>query len=172
MPGVIDPHTGPKVIGAYSFSITDAPGVVAANNFLAFFVPSTATISQGLLGIIISTYAIGSSGTANSMLLQRITSASGGTLATPSTIARFITTMPDPQTQIFTNNPTVTTSESVIGGFPPIFSVGTGNSGIGVFTTPPGLTAELLPGQGVVLGTSAGNTNQRWNIQFNWEEFI
>jgi hypothetical protein len=161
----------PEFKGFYVGAITDVPGVVAANNFMCFFVPATATIAHVSFEVIVQPYSVGMSSTPNSMVVQRVTSCSGGTLQAASTTGRFLTTMPDPQSQIFTNNPTCTVTGPNLAAFPPPISNGVGSGSTSSQTVVPGASFTMLPGQGLLFRTAAGNTNQMWNIEYVWGEF-
>lgn len=154
----------------YVYSLIDTPGVVAANNYVSIFVPST---SNRLATLVLSNtvnYAIGSSSTAQSMNIQRCSAASGGTLIAASNIDRFLSTDEDPAAQIRIGNPTTTLVQQPLVGYPPPFATGAGGGASSVQTSPPGASFNLLPGEGLVWYTNSGNTNQVWNIQFAWVE--
>lgn len=150
----------------------DVPGVVAANTFLAFYMPSTSPKFAVALNVSCIPYANGASSVTNSMTIRRITAASGGTLVAASTIPRFTRTDEDPSLQMLIGNPTVTASARIpLVGYPPPMSTGTG-TGAGVTQqSPGGASFDILPGYGLAFQTAAGNVNQLWNLQFIWQEF-
>lgn len=162
----------PNLTAAYIYSLTDAPGVVAANNFISLFNPVGSGKKMYFLGMFISTYvAGGGSTTRNSMQGKQITAASAGTLVGAASIAKLISTYANPTSEVRISNPTVTANAAFLNSPPPIgstasqyvHSVGLGaseNSGGGFFA----------PGEGFVLTTAAGNTNQTWNISIVWGE--
>lgn len=156
--------------GFYVYSQSDIPGTAAALNLFAVFNPTASTIVTLPLQSVQTNYSVGSSTTATSSQFQRITSVSGGTPVTPSTVPRFLQTMPDPQTQVYINNPTVVTSGGQLSSFPPPISTGVGSGASAVLATPAGASFVLPPGTGLVVTVPAGNINQRWNLLFVWEE--
>lgn len=159
----------PVFTGAYVALVNDVPGTVAANNFLVAFNPTASPITMQALTTSVSSYTTGASSTPDSLLIQRISSVSGGTQVTPSSITKFATFQPNPRVQIFTGNPTVTLVGVPIRAFAPPITVGTGGGGTGTQGAP--AAALFLPGQGAVWYTTAGNINQMWNIDFVWGEF-
>lgn len=155
----------------YVGSLSDVPGVVAANTFLAFFMPANS--QKFALALLVSclNYSTGASATPDSMTIRRISSASGGTIITPSTIPRFMETDEDPAMQMISGNPTVaTTSRIPLVGYPPPISVGTGTGSSITQTSPGGASFSILPGTGLAFQTAAGNTSQMWNMEFVWQE--
>lgn len=155
----------------YTVSLNDTPGVVAANNFLSIFVPANS--NKFNVGILVSSssYSTGMSSTPNSMLIQRTTAASGGTLLAASNIPRFTSTDEDPVSEVRTGNPTVSLFRTPLLGYTPPLTTGAGAGATYVETSPPGAAFTLFPGQGVVWYTTAGNVNQMWNLQVVWQEF-
>lgn len=75
----------------YLYTLNEAAGVVAANNFLSVFNPSGSGKSVVALGALYASYTAGSTLATASLLTKRITAASAGTLVSASTIARFAT---------------------------------------------------------------------------------
>lgn len=166
------PSTGtPEFLGVYVTIASDQLGTVAANNIIAIMNPANSGRLHVALFLSVGTYAQGVSGTADSLLGHRITAASGGTQYTNANIDRFGTTMPDPVTQVFIGNPTVTLDRfnSNYVNEPP-FSTGAGGGLVKSVATVPGASFSLQPGQGLVFGTAAGNTNQLWNVEYIWGE--
>lgn len=154
----------------YVAAIFDAPGVAAANNFMAFFMPATSKKFAVALNVTCVNYATGPSNTPDSMTISRITSASGGTLVAANMIPRFVDTDDDPALQVFTGNPTVSTGRVPFVGYPPPIS-GAGGTGSEVSQQAPGGASFVIPpGTGLVFNTAAGNTAQMWNLQFIWTE--
>lgn len=154
----------------YLAEIHDAPGVVAANNFLSVFNPAASGVTVVGLGAVVGAYANAATTSTNSMVVSRITAASAGTLIAAASIPRYDTTLSNPTTEVRTGNPTVTTSGLPLIGFTPPIAAGAGVSGI----ASPAITGAsfvMHPGQGLLFATAAGDVNQRWNIQFTWAEF-
>lgn len=154
----------------YVAALTDTPGVVATNNFLSVFNPVGSGVHMVGLGAVVGGYAIATSQTPNSMLAQRISAASGGTLATAANVSRYDATVSNPLAQVRTANPTVTLTQSPLFGWPPPVSTGTGALGV---ATPAASGPAFIchPGEGLVWYTVAGNVNQLWNIQYTWAEY-
>lgn len=168
MSGVLS--TGSTVLrGTYIGLITDAPGTVAQNVYLVIFNPATSPVITSTVELIVSAYTVGSSGTASSLLISRITGFTGGTVAAPATVPRFLTTQPNPLSQVVSNNPTITTTGTPVNANPPPISTGAGSGGTGLVSAV--APALLLPGQGVAVYTLAGNINQVWNIEVAFQEF-
>lgn len=163
---------GPTAAHAFfTASINDTPGVVTANTFFAVYNPPTSGHIHVAFQASVAEYAVGSSGTANSMLVQRFTSYTGGTLVTPSTVGRFLTTMPNPTTQVIIGGPVLSGVGIALTGFPPPFSTGTGVTSSSGRVPVTGASFTMLPGQGLAFSTAGGDTNQRWNIQYVWAEY-
>jgi hypothetical protein len=155
--------------GAYLGLVTDTAGTVAQNAYMIVFNPVGSGITASTVELIVSSYTVGSSTTPSSLLISRITGFTGGTVVTPSNVGRFVTTMPDPKCQLITGNPTFTAVGLPVNANPPPISTGAGTGGTGVISAPS--PALLLPGQGVVAYTAAGNINQMWDIEIAWTEF-
>lgn len=160
---------GNPAFNVYLYTLTDAPGVVAQNNFVSFFNPSNSGRLVIALAGIVSAYATGTSSTSNSLTTRRITGASSGSLVAANTVERFVTSSPDPAFQVRTGNPTITGAGNPLSSFPPPISIGTGTPG--TQTSPSGAPSFVcFPGQGLVFNTAAGNINQVWNVTFLWGE--
>lgn len=158
----------------YNFTIIDVPGAVATNNFISVFNPVGNIRQMSLLSLAIESYATTNTGTPNSMAGYRTTAASGGTLIAASSVTKYITLQPDTTAEVRINNPTITllgTGIPVAPATPP-FSGGGGASGTTAFTPASSAAlAEILPGEGFVMRTLAGDPAQRWNISLTWLEF-
>lgn len=165
----IQPAPGPVIKGAYLAVVNDIVNTVAQNVFLAVFNPTTSGIIMNAIQLASGSYATGSSSTPDSFLVSRITAVSGGTQQTPSAVSRYITTMPDPKSQVFTGNPTVTFSNNPVFAHQPVISTGAGNGGQSIINS--ASSALVLPGQGLAFYTSAGNTNSFFNVVYAWTEF-
>lgn len=161
----------PEFQGVYVLALRDIAGTVAANNLIAMFNPIGSGVVHVALLLDVGSYSIGASSTPNSFNGHRITAASGGTQVSGSVIDRFDTTMPDPKTNMFSGNPTVTLDKyrSNYVTEPP-FSVGAGGGLTQSNNTVPGASFVLYEGQGLAFGTTAGNTNQVWNVEYIWGE--
>lgn len=158
----------------YNFTIIDVPGVVATNNFISVFNPVGSIRQMSLLSLSIESYATTNTGTANSMAGYRTVAASGGTLIPFGTVTKYITLEPDTVAEVRIGNPTVTllgTGIPVAPSTPP-FSGGGGGGASAAFTPASAAAlAEILPGEGFVMRTLAGDPAQRWNISLTWLEF-
>lgn len=153
----------------YLYSLKDAPGVVAPNNFISIFNPVGSGKIHIALTSIVTTYAAAVTSVTQSMHIDRSTSATGGTLVAGSDINRFVTAHPNPVSQVRINNPTVAKATVPLTVYPPPISTGTGSAGQSV-PSPPGATFVVAPGEGINFSTDAGNTNQIWNITYAWAE--
>lgn len=159
-----------SIKGVYVFSISNIPGVVAANNFISLFNPvgSGKTVSFG--SAFISSTAAGSSAETEPLRGFRITTATAGTLQATSATAKFITTDADPIAEVRIANPTVTLGAAIFNS-PPVISATVGSTNVHVIPVPGGLAPfTMAPGEGVVLRTSAGDVDQRWNLSIVWAE--
>jgi hypothetical protein len=156
----------------YAYGRSDVPGVVAANVFISFFNPANSGKIMLAIQGIVTAYSIGLSETAVSMHARFVSSASGGTLVDPDLIYPLRSDWPSPSLVVRTGNPTVslTPDYGTLANFPPPISDKIGAVAGGVATTPSAGGVPYLPGEGFCYRTSAGNTNQRWNIQFIWVE--
>ena len=160
----------PSIKGVYDFSLSNATGVVAANNFISLFNPvgSGKVLSFGTVFVSCALAA----GSTNTEPLRgfRITAASGGTLQATSAIAKFITSDPNPVAEVRTGNPTVTAGAAIFNS-PPVVSGAAGFGNVHIIPVPGGLAPfTLVEGEGIVLATTAGDVDQRWNISIVWSE--
>jgi hypothetical protein len=155
----------------YFHSIVEAPGVVAANNFLSIFNPIGSGKTLIFYAANIDAYSTAGTSVTNNLQIFRTTAASAGTLITASAVNRFVTTDPNPVAQVRVGNPTVTTTGTVLIGFPPaITGAGAGTGPVGNASIPPGAGFICLPGEGVSYGTAVGSTAQLWNLNVTWAE--
>lgn len=162
----------PPARGVYLVCLIDVPGTVASQNFMSVLNPVNSGVLQEALLLEIDSYSGGASATNVSFAAYRITGQSGGTAVTPSGVNRFVTAMPDPLAAVLTGNPTVTrlNNNPLTYAVPPI-SAGVGdNTGTGR-TSPPGVQALILPGEGVVFNTASGNINQFFCMRYVWAEY-
>lgn len=161
----------PAIDGVYVFSIANVPGVALANNFVSLFNPLGSGKVLSLGGFFFSSTSAGAASETEPMRVFRITAASAGTLANNATdVAKFQTAYPTPVAQIRTANPTVTLGAPFVNS-PPVITVGSGGTGVHEVPLPAGLGAfTLAPGEGVVIRTALGDTDQRWNITSVWAE--
>lgn len=157
--------------GFYDAAVVDAVGVVTANTYFAIYNPVTSGRIHVAYQANVESYSIGASGTGASMLVRRFTSYTGGTLQSASTVGRFITTMPNPRTEVLSGGPTLTGAGVPLTGFPPPFSTGTGTSSTSGRVPVSGASFVMLPGEGLAFSTTSGDTNQRWGIQYVWAEY-
>ncbi len=160
----------PSIDGVFVFSTGNLPGVVAANNYLSLFNPvgSGKVLSFG--SAFISCVAATGSTVTDPMQGFRITAASAGTLQAANTIAKFVTSDAAPVAEIRVGNPTVTTGAQLFNS-PPAISATTGSTNVHVIPVPGGLAPfTLVEGEGIVLRTAVGDTDQRWNLSIVWSE--
>lgn len=162
------PGSDPTWTGVYFHSIVDAPGTVATNNYLAILNPSGSGKIAIALGFITSSYSTGSVTAVQSLTAFRTTAQSVGTLVAASAVNRFVTTFPNPSSEVRTGNPTVTTTGSKMIGLAPVIG-GTAGNGPAVMPTP-GASFVFQPGQGIVFNVPAGDVQQFWNMQYIWAE--
>lgn len=162
--------TNPAIVGSYDFSIGNTPGVVAANNFMTLFNPVASGRNVLFGGAFISSAAAGATSTAEPMRGFRITTATGGALQAVADIAKFNTASPNPVAEVRTGNPSVTLGAAIFNS-PPTISASVGSTAVHAVAVPPAAGPFILAqGEGVVLRTSAGDTDQSWNLSIVWVE--
>jgi len=161
----------PENYNFYFHALIDAPGVVAANTFLSVLNPIGSGKTISFFSVAPDSYATGSSPTANSLVVDRITAASGGTQVTAANINKLITVQANSIAEVRTGNPTVTKSGISLYSWPPPIASGIGSVSSAYSSVPPGQGFFCLPGQGIAFSTAAGNTNQVWSIKVTWAEF-
>lgn len=154
----------PTWTGVYVEGLTDAPGTVAANNYLSVFNPVGSGVMMTAISIIVGSYSTGGATGVSSLSVFRTTAASAGTLVAPSTIGRFATAMPDPVTELRVGNPTVTTVGRNLISFPPVVGGAAGT----VASVVSQANAIVMPGEGLVCRVPSGDVQQFWDIQFAW----
>lgn len=155
----------------YFHTIIDVPGVVAANNFMSVFNPLGSGKTVAFFSILVNSYTTGASATATSLVVDRTTAASGGTLVTAANTNRLLTSWSNPVAEVRTGNPAATKTGLTLFSWAPPLSTGIGAGATAYSAPPAGQSFVCSPGQGVVLSTAAGNTNQVWGINVNWAEF-
>ena len=155
---------------AYTYSINEVPGVVAANNFLSLFNPAGNLYFLVVTAVFLAPYATAGTDSTVGMSTDRITAVSGGTLVDKPTIPKLDTGTPDSTADVRYGNPTVTKTGYTFGHIPPAIT-GAG-SGVGTTTviSAPGNGLILRPGQGLVLSTASGDADQVWNLGWAWFE--
>lgn len=162
----------PSTTGAYIFSAAEQSGVVAANNFLTLFNPIGSGKTLTFSGASISSFIVGDTATSIlSMRGYRITTATGGTLQAASATAKFSTTMADPAAEVRIGNPSVTLGACVFNS-PPFVGAAKGSVPTVHQVTVPAIDGpfNLVPGEGIVLRTEAGDVDTRWNLSVAWGE--
>lgn len=162
----------PAITGVYVFSAAGLPGVAAANTFLTIFNPIGSGRNVSFSAAFISTVSTAAAGTTAPMRGYRIAAVpTGGTVQAANTIAKFRTTQTDSVVEVRLGNPTVTLG-AALWNTPPAVTAGVGG---GQFVhdvdTPAGSPPFLLvPGEGIAINCSAGDTDQVWNITIVWAE--
>lgn len=100
----------------------------------------------------------------------RITTATGGTLQAVNAIGEFVTSEPSPIAEVRIGNPTVTLGPALFNS-PPAISSTTASTNVHTVPVPGGLAPFILAeNEGIVLRTSAGDVDQRWNLSIVWAE--
>lgn len=162
---------GPAGANYYFHTLLDAPGVVAANNFMSVFNPTGSGKAVVFFVAEVKSYAIAAASAADSLTAFRTTAASGGTLISSASVSRFLTTAPNPVAEVRVDNPTTTNVGLALNGFPPPISTGAGTGSLGNSAAPSSQAAfTCLPGEGLVVTTASGDTDQRWDITLTWLE--
>lgn len=163
--------SAPENYQFYFYSMIDAPGVVAANTYMSIFNPVGSGRTISFFSVAPDSYASGASSTPNSLVVDRITAASGGTLVTAENVNKLITLQSNSIAQVRTGNPAVTKVGSQLYSWPPPLATGVGATSSAYSSVPPGQGFFCLPGEGIAFSTSAGNVNQVWSIKVTWAEF-
>lgn len=160
----------PSITGVYIFSADEIVGVAAANNYLSIFNPIGSGKSILFGGAFISSVAAGGTAITAPMRAYRATSVSGGVLQATSSSTKFITSSPDPVAEIRTGNPTATLDGAIFNS-PPAISATVGSTVVHQIDIPPSVSPFLLvPGEGIVLRETTGDTDLRWNLSIGWAE--
>lgn len=162
----------PLLYGVYSLSLSDIPGVVAANNFMSLFNPGPVGKFVVVGGVFFSAYGLGAATATSPMRGYRVTAASGGTQADPDTeINKYDSLYPPPIGVARYNNPTVTLAQALFNSPPPLGTTAAIPSIIDKIEPPPTAGGLILhAGEGVVLRTAGGDIDQIWNMTIVWGE--
>lgn len=160
------------IASGYIYSIAEVPGVLAANNYISLFNPSSSTKVAVLSGLFVS-YALPIGASISTPLRGwRTTAHSGGTSvdmsAAAGNVAKVQTIYPDPLCEIRIDNPTVTLGPACFNSPPPTQK---DPNYVHEVDLPTGLLPfTLRPGEGFVLRTDASLTEVRWNLTLVWAE--
>lgn len=162
----------PLITGVYVFSIAGLAGVVAANTFLTVFNPVGSGKTVSFAAAFVSTAAGAASGATAPMRGYRIAAApTGGTVQGAATIGKFNNTYANTVVEVRTNNPTVTLGAALWNTPPSVTTGAGGGQFVHEVDTPAGSPPFVLaPGEGIAMNTSAGDTDQVWNITVVWTE--
>lgn len=161
----------PAYTGIYQFSAQDMPGVAAANNFLTLFNPAASGINVIVIGGVIASYLVtGATNVRVSMQVARVTTAIGGALQAAAAIAKGITSYANPAAEVRINNPAVTLGAVLTSVPPPVAGTFALRANLAVADAASPLL--LVPGEGLVAWTSAGDVDQTWNVQVQWAEML
>ena len=166
------PVTNPVFKGGYVYSRAQTVGVVAANNFLSLENPVGSGKVIVVAGVFISSVIVGDiAATVDPMRGWLATTIAAGTVEAASTIGKVRSTMPTPVGVIRINNPTAVLGASWFNS-PPVLGVAKQASPF-VHQIPAAVAGgpiTLLPGEGTVIRTESGDTDQRWNVSIAWSE--
>lgn len=164
--------SNPAFTGVYLFSLADQAGVVTPNNFLTLFNPVGSGKIAFAAGFFISSYSVGQATATEPIRGHRITSASGGTLATNSTdVVKFNTSQPTTTMELRSNNPAIGGQGAAFFNSPPPIGTGAGTAFVHAVEAPPGAGPFLIkPGEGVVVRTASGDIDQHFNFTIAWAE--
>lgn len=167
------PILNPAFKGGYVYSRAMTTGVVAANNFLSLENPVGSNRTLVIGGVFISSVIVGDiTATVDPMRGWLATAISGGTVEGAAAIGKTRSNMPTPTGVIRINNPTATLGASWFNS-PPVLGTAKQASPF-VHQVPATVLAgslQLLPGEGTVIRTETGDTDQRWNVSIAWSEF-
>lgn len=165
------PAINPAFLGGYVFSDHQTPGVVAATNHLSLYNPVGSGRVITLTGVFISSYTVGAVPEVAPLRGWLATGVSGGTLEPSSAIGKLRSTMPSTVAEVRTGNPTATLGAAWFNS-PAIQATGVASAAFihQVPASTPSGPVTLLPGEGTVIRTESGDTNQRWNLSVVWNE--
>ncbi len=165
------PIVNPLFTGGYVFSDHQIPGSVTAYNHLALYNPIGSGKTVILAGVFVSSYTEGAVAGVDPLRGWLATNISGGTLEASSAIGKVRSTMPNAVAQVYTENPTATLGAAWFNS-PATRSTAASSSAF-VHQIPAAIPAgaiTLLPGEGTVIRSETGDTDQRWNISIAWSE--
>jgi len=162
---------GPSYTGGYVYSAAQQAGVVAANNFLSLSNPTGSGKLIVVAGVFVSSIIVGDIDvTVQPLRGWLATNVAGGTLQAASTIGKTRSTMPAPAGEIRLT-PTATLGAAWFNS--PALVGAAKTSAPFVHQIPAAVAAgpiTLLPGEGTVLRTDAGDVDTRWNLSIAWSE--
>lgn len=155
----------------YVLSRADISGTVAALNFMTLLNPAGSGKVIVLGAVFLSSYSVGAATVTEPIRGHRISAHSGGTLADNATeVARFSTSQPVPVAQLRYGNPAVTLGVPFFNSPPPVGQAA-GTAFVHEVEVPAGAPPFLLlPGEGAVVRTAAGDIDQHFNITIAWSE--
>lgn len=162
-----------KRFPGYVFSRDQNVGVVAAHNHVVLTNPASSSKLILIGGVFLSQTTVGAVSGAPPMRGFLATGVpSGGTLVDAVDIGKSKGTLDDPVGQIRTGNASVTLGAAWFNS-PALETIGASSPAFihQIPTTPPGAdTLTLRAGESTALRTTAGDTDQRWNISITWVE--
>jgi len=164
-----------NISGIYTFKLSDVVGsTTASTRWLSLFNAIGSGKLFAILRITYSAYATANTNTKNSQHVSLITSATGGTLQSTTTIGKHDSTYPNSVSNIRTGNPTVTLGAGMF-SYPPIVFTGDVVSSTGEFDWEPKNEFEeiiLREGEGITFHQIvAGDVDQNFNFGITWLEF-
>lgn len=164
--------SNPGLRGSYVFSVENQPGVVASNNFLTFFNPVGSGRIYILGAAFISCVAGAAASSTRAMRGYRINALpTGGTVQAANTVMKLDTNFPDTGADIRIGNPTVTALQAAWNTPPPVTTGAGGSQFVHEVQVPSNSQPFVLrAGEGIVINTAAGDTDQVWNITIAWAE--
>jgi len=162
----------PAITGVYVFSKAQMNGTAAANTFLTIFNPVGSGKNVSFAGAFISTGSAAATSATAPMRGYRLSSApTGGVVEATSSVAKFNTAYPDTVVEVRSGNPTVTLGPALWNTPPTLTSGAGGGQFVHEVDTPAGSPPFLLvPGEGIAINASAGDTDQVWHMTIVWTE--
>jgi hypothetical protein len=158
------------VKNSYVFSMAGIAGVAADNNYVTLENPVGSTKTVVILGTFISGVVTAASSVINALRGNRAGVVTGGSAVAASSIAKPVSTMPDPVGVIRTGNPTLTRAAQIF-SYPAMTSAGADRAApfaVNFAAVPGGF--QLAPGESLAINSANGDTNVRWNISVLWGE--
>lgn len=160
-----------KPLQAYSITLADTPGVVAANTYMSFFNPSGSGMVAIALLASVQCFAVTTAQAPFSMRASRISATSGGTLIPATDLNKFDETYyENPRFEVRIDNPSITLKHPYpLGVWPPAISTGTGSVASSTEAIS-GAAFLMYQNEGFAFHTLGGDTDQVWSLQFVWGE--
>lgn len=153
----------------YIFSLAKVTNSITPHNYLALFNPVNSSKTIYFISAKISSTLLTSSSVTDPLRGLRISSFSGGTVQSSSSVSKVRTQFPDPTAQVVTGNPTCTLGSPFFNVPSPIRDKGAEFYSVDFLSDSVGFTLE--PGEGLVVRCLVGiGSAATWNFDIRWGE--